>query len=132
MVALIRALGLHQPERTPCGQPVAVAEAHALMELAREPGLSQSGLASYLRLEKSTVSRIVTMLERRSWVERQRDGADARIVHVSLTAAGREAVATIAAAREAKFAEIFAAIPESKREALLDSLDTLMRVLREA
>lgn len=46
MVALIRARGLHQPDRTPCGQPVAVAEAHALLELGREPGMSQNGLAA--------------------------------------------------------------------------------------
>ena len=30
---MVRALGLHKPDETPCGQPVAVAGAHALMEL---------------------------------------------------------------------------------------------------
>ena len=70
MVSLVRALGLHRPDQTPCGQPVAVAEAHAVLELSREPGLSQNSLAARLRLEKSTVSRIVTLLERRGWVGR--------------------------------------------------------------
>jgi len=56
MIALIRALGLHQPDQTPCGQPVAIAEAHTLLELSGEPGLSQNGLAARLRLEKSSVS----------------------------------------------------------------------------
>jgi len=132
IVALIRALGLHQPEQTPCGQPVAVGEAHALLELTREPGLSQNSLAARLRLEKSTVSRLVTMLERRGWIERQRDGADARIVRVRLTTAGREAAGNIAATRAEKFSGVFAAIPAPKREAVLDALDTLVRVLREA
>lgn len=33
MIGLMRAFGLHKPDQTPCGQPVAVAEAHALMVL---------------------------------------------------------------------------------------------------
>jgi hypothetical protein len=32
LIALIRVFGLHRPDQTPCGKPVAVAEAHALME----------------------------------------------------------------------------------------------------
>src|SRR5579872_6816238 len=84
MVALIRALGLHQPDRTPCGRPVSVAEAHAVLELSREPGLSQNALAARLRLEKSSVSRIVTALEKRGWVARKRDPSDNRIVRVHL------------------------------------------------
>jgi hypothetical protein len=30
MIGLVRAFGLHKPDETPCGQPVAVAGAHAL------------------------------------------------------------------------------------------------------
>jgi len=131
MVALIRTLGLHQPDRTPCGQPVAVAEAHALLELSREPGLSQNGLAARLRLEKSSVSRIVTALEKRGWVARKRNPKDTRIVQVHLTGDGREAVTNIAASREAKFEKIFAAIPASERDAVLASIDTLIQVIRE-
>jgi DNA-binding MarR family transcriptional regulator len=131
MVALIRTLGLHQPDRTPCGQPVSVAEAHALLELGREPGLSQNGLAAHLRLEKSSVSRIVTALEKRGWVARKRDLKDTRIVHVDLTDHGRDATATIAASRQAKFERIFAAIPADERDAVLASLDTLLEVIRE-
>lgn len=131
MVALIRTLGLHQPDRTPCGQPVSVAEAHALLELGREPGLSQNGLAARLRLEKSTVSRIVSALEKRGWVARRRNPHDTRVVHVHLTDAGRDAAATLAASRQAKFERIFAAIPPAERYAVLSSLDTLLQVIRE-
>ena len=34
VVSFVRSFGLHRPEQTPCGQPVPVAEAHALMDLA--------------------------------------------------------------------------------------------------
>lgn len=132
MIALVRALGLHQPDRTPCGQPISVAEAHGLLELSREPGLSQSGLAARLRLEKSSVSRIVTSLEKRGWVTRVRDPLDTRIVHVYLTADGLLATARLSASRQAKFERIFAGIPAAKRDAVLASLDTLVQVIREA
>jgi hypothetical protein len=33
MICLVRAFGLHKPDETPCGQPVAEAGAHALTEL---------------------------------------------------------------------------------------------------
>ncbi len=65
MISVIRAFGLHRPDQTPCGRPVSVAEAHALMELTREAPLLQKDLASRLRLEKSTVSRLVGAMERR-------------------------------------------------------------------
>jgi DNA-binding MarR family transcriptional regulator len=131
MVSLVRALGLHQPDRTPCGQPVAVAEAHALLELSREAGLTQNGLAARLRLDKSTVSRIVTLLERRGWVERRRDKGDARMVHVHVTLDGRDAAANLAASRQAKFSTIFAAIPRPERALVATALDTLIKVIRE-
>lgn len=131
MVALIRALGLHQPDRTPCGQPVSVAEAHAVLELSRDPGMSQNGLAARLRLEKSSVSRIVTALEKRGWVVRKRDPNDARVVRVHLTGEGRTGGANLAGSRQAKFERIFSAIPASQRDVLLASLNTLLQVIRE-
>lgn len=131
MVGLVRALGLHRPDQTPCGQPVAVAEAHALLELTREPGLSQNGLAARLQLEKSTVSRVVTLLERRGWIERRRDTIDTRIVRVHVTRDGHEAAASLAASRRAKFAKIFEAIPKSERAAIISALAALTEVIRE-
>jgi len=131
MIALIRTLGLHQPDRTPCGQPVSVAESHAVLELGRESGLSQNALAARLRLEKSSVSRIVTALERRGWVVRKRDLRDSRIVSVYLTDDGRDAAANLAASRRTKFERIFGAIPANERAAILSSLDTLVQAIRE-
>ncbi len=126
MIALIRAFGLHKPDETPCGEPVSVAEAHALMELSREDGpLVQKELAARLRLEKSTVSRLVGMLEERGWVGRCRSPKDGRALEVSLTEAGRKAAAEIAGARRAKFARVLEAIPEGERASVLEAMKTL-------
>ncbi len=128
MIALIRAFGLHQPDRTPCGQPVPVAEAHALLELTQEEPLSQTDLCLRLRLEKSTVSRLVGQLEGRGWIARQRDG---RAVRLRLTDAGRAMAATIAAARQAKFDRLLEAISDTDREPVIAALKTLVEALRD-
>lgn len=131
MVQLVRALGLHKPDETPCGQPVSVAEAHALLEIAREPGLTQNGLAHRLGLEKSTVSRVAGMLEERGWVRRVRDDRDARFMRLHLTQHGIKANARIAESRRAKFNRIFGAIPAPRRSSIVESLALLLEVTRE-
>jgi DNA-binding MarR family transcriptional regulator len=132
MVGLIRSLGLHKPDTTPCGQPLSVGEAHAMFEIGREPGLTQNGLAQRLNLDKSTVSRLVGMLERRAWVERIRDRNDSRFYHLRLTAAGTKANAKLAQSRRAKFQRIFEAIPRAQRSAVAASLSALMEAIDES
>lgn len=129
MIALVRAFGLHRPDQTPCGQPVPVAEAHALQELARADGLTQRDLAAWLRLEKSTVSRLVAHLERKGWVARERHHEDARIWMVRLTPDGRRIAEQIAAARRAHFARILAAIPEAQRNDVVAAVATLVEAI---
>ncbi len=129
MVALIRSFGLHQPDRTPCGEPVAVSVAHALMELARDEGLSPTALAARLRLDRSTVTRLVQQLAARGWLARERDPRDGRAACLRLTAAGRAAAARLAEARAAKFARLLAAVPPEEREPVLRALDVLVDAL---
>ena len=125
MVALIRAFGLHRPDETPCGKPVSVSEAHALLELARRDPPTQSELAARLRLEKSTVSRLVGQLAERGWVERERDASDGRALRVRLTERGARAEAEIAAARRRKFTAVLERLPAEEREPVLRALEVL-------
>lgn len=130
MVALIRAFGLHRPDETPCGKPVPVSEAHALAELARGDGMSQNELAARLRLEKSTVSRLVGQLATRGWVERDRDPADGRALRLRLTARGARVAGEIAEARQRKFAAVLERIPDDERDDVLRALDVLAEAMR--
>lgn len=132
MITLVRAFGLHRPDRTPCGRPVSVAEAHALMELAREAPLSQKDLASRLRLEKSTVSRLVGAMEGRGWVERARSLRDGRAMELRLTGAGRRAAQNLAEARREKFARLLEAIPEEERAPVMRALGVLEEAMHDA
>jgi DNA-binding MarR family transcriptional regulator len=129
MVRFVRSMGLHRPGQTPCGQPVSVAEAHALLEISRFPGLTQGALAARLRLEKSTVSRLATALEGRGWIRRRRREDDSRSVEISLTEKGTAANARIAVARRQNFERIFAAIPRAKRRQVMDALFVLVEAM---
>jgi DNA-binding MarR family transcriptional regulator len=130
ITAFVRAFGLHQPDRTPCGQPVPVSEAHALAELSDAGTLTQSELMGRLRLEKSTVSRLVTQLIGRGWVRRGKRPGDARLVWLELTDPGRQAAAQLAAARAARFAVLLDNIPDDQRAAVIEALSHLVRAAR--
>ena len=131
MVALVRAFGLHRPDETPCGQPVGVSAAHALMELSQDAPLSHGELARRLRLEKSTVSRLVKQLEQRGWVKQARDATDGRIVLLKLTDEGHQAADELAAARTAKFARIAASLPAREQKTVLHALRVLVQAIND-
>jgi len=129
MIALVRAFGLHQGDRTPCGKPVSVAESHALLELSRHGPLAQSELGAWLRLEKSTVSRLVAQLEQREWLSRERSAADKRVLLLALTDEGRRIANELAEARCARFERLTAAIPEAQRDEVVRALAMLVEAI---
>jgi DNA-binding MarR family transcriptional regulator len=127
----VRAFGLHQPDQTPCGRPIPVSEAHALGELARDGALRQSDLAHRLRLEKSTTSRLVTLLINRGWAERTPAPDDGRGVLVQLTPQGVQAAARLAEARAERFSAIVNRVPEGERADVLRALTILTEAIDE-
>lgn len=131
IVAFVRAFGLHRPEQTPCGQPIPVSEAHALLELSRDESLAQHELGTRLQLEKSSVSRLVSQLQARGWLRRGQREGDGRVVWLELTSAGRDAAARLSAARAEKITRLVDAIPEDKRATVLDGLNILVEALRD-
>jgi DNA-binding MarR family transcriptional regulator len=78
-----------------CCHDVSVTQCHALDALARDGGLSLGDLASRLRLDKSTTSRVVDALERKGYARRGADARDRRGVRVAATARGRALCARI-------------------------------------
>ncbi|CAA9224380.1 MAG: hypothetical protein AVDCRST_MAG77-640 [uncultured Chloroflexi bacterium] len=132
MGALVRALGLHRQDVTPCGVPISVSAAHALSELGAGGPLSQRHLAERLGLEPSTVSRLVDQLERRGWVRRERDPASRRTVRLGLTSQGAHLAGQVQAARAAVFARAAAAIPEEEWPGVARALDLLIAAISTA
>ncbi|WP_433796218.1 MarR family winged helix-turn-helix transcriptional regulator [Actinoplanes sp. CA-252034] len=125
LMRFVREFGLHQPDRTPCGQPLPVSEAHAMVEIARDGSLRQVDLARRLRLEKSTVSRLVTNLAARGWIRRETAGEDGRGVLLLLTEDGATAAARQANARRARLAAVLDRIPATQRDTVVAALQIL-------
>ncbi|MEW2381973.1 MarR family transcriptional regulator [Micromonospora sp. NPDC047707] len=125
LMRFVRNFGLHQPDRTPCGQPLPVSEAHAMVEIAREGRIRQVELARRLRLEKSTVSRLVTNLVSRGWVRRETADGDGRGVLLVLTDTGTTAAARQADARRDRLTALLDRIPDDQRDAVVRALQTL-------
>ena len=123
--ALVRRFGLLQPDRTPCGQPLPVSHAHALMELLARPGVRQGELAAALGLSKSAMSRMADQLQRRGWIERLIDADDGRVRRPSLTTRGRRLARRIDQASIDRFEAMLDGIPEASRAQVAASLELL-------
>lgn len=124
LMRFVRAFGLHHGDRTPCGEPIRVSQAHALTELAHAP-LSQVELARRLRLDRSVISRLATRSRPAAGCAAgpiPRTGAPSGFV---LTAKGRAAAQRLAVARRARLATLLDAIPEHERATVIAALSTL-------
>jgi DNA-binding MarR family transcriptional regulator len=109
-----------------------VSQALALHALDTDPPLSQQELAGRLRLEKSSVSRLVADLERRGLVQRQRDEDNRRVVRLRLTDAGRRAHLELGATFHQHYAQWTADLTPAERDALVVGLSALLRASRSS
>jgi DNA-binding MarR family transcriptional regulator len=130
-VGMVRSLGLLRPDTTPCGQPMSITEAHALGELHVDGPLTQRQLAMRLRLEKSTVSRLVDQLVDGGLVARRPNPDDGRSVLVVLTDIGRKRARRLEAARRDLFARLLDDLSPRDRRMVVDGLTRLEAVARE-
>jgi DNA-binding MarR family transcriptional regulator len=127
-VGFVRGFGLLDADRTPCGTPMSVAEAHALSVLRSDGPLPQGTLGQGLRLPKSSTSRLVDALERRGWVQRDPDTADGRVRLLRLTPDGQKAAGEVARRRGARLAGLLDRVPAAERSSVVRAL----RLLEEA
>jgi DNA-binding MarR family transcriptional regulator len=129
----VRAFGLLVTKQTPCGQPVSPSIAHALMALLdrAEAGVDtyQHELADLLGLDRSSITRLCSRLEREGRLE-QAPGVDGRTRQLRLTTSGQKVAKNLRDASRARFARIVLAIPAAKRQTLLDSLTLLTSAVR--
>ncbi len=127
--AFMRAFGLINPEQTPCGQSLSLAQAHALQHLGRIGPTAQHMLADELQLDKSTTSRLVAQLVERGWVERRENPANRRETCLSLTEAGSSVYADLAAAVVARYQTLWDRVPVDQHDAVLSALRILTQAL---
>jgi DNA-binding MarR family transcriptional regulator len=90
-----------------------------LLGILRDRKPEMQALASYLRLDKSSVTGLVARAEARGLVERVPGETDRRRVTVRLTAAGHAVAGEVEAAVYEALAPTLTAMPVSEREALV-------------
>jgi DNA-binding MarR family transcriptional regulator len=113
----------------PVDDHVSGSEARALIELVNARGIAQGELAGLLGLEKSTVSRLASGLERKGWVRRGRDEGNQRYVRLYLTPEGGAVAARLWDAWHSRQARILAALTAQERAGLAAGLRGLIRGL---
>ncbi|WP_264937479.1 MarR family winged helix-turn-helix transcriptional regulator [Streptomyces sp. A012304] len=93
-----------------------------LGHLEEHEGCRATDLAAHYALDKSTVSRQVSALERASLIERRRAPHDHRVQVLHLTDAGRRVLAQVTESRRAAFHERLADWPREDLERFADYL----------
>ncbi|MCA9646384.1 MAG: winged helix-turn-helix transcriptional regulator [Myxococcales bacterium] len=123
---LFRRFGVLAADRTPCGNPLPIAQAHTLMLLLESQPLTQQALAAALHIDKSNVARLCSKLSAAGHIEQQ-VGDDARQRLVRLTPSGRRLAKQVERASQQRFQEILRNMPPHTREQLLPVLQDLVR-----
>jgi DNA-binding MarR family transcriptional regulator len=132
----LQRFGLNQNHQTPCGQPLSVPHAHALMRLLEakrddDGGLRISELGVELKIDKSNVSRLCARMEEEGHVERRPCPEDGRAKRLWLTDEGREVAEQVDEASLERFSKLLGALEEEgSPEELLDSLTMLNDALK--
>lgn len=129
MHRLFRRFGVLASDRTPCGKPLPLAHAHALMTLLARGELSQRELAAELCIDKSNVTRLCARLVESGHVVQRTAEHDARSRRVALTADGQRLAREVEQSGGARFAALLAAIPAGSRRDVLRSLRLLTDAL---
>ncbi|MDB4985152.1 MAG: transcriptional regulator, MarR family [Myxococcaceae bacterium] len=133
MRALMRALGVFDEARTPCGVDISVREAFALGVLLRSDEasrLTHSDLQRALSVDKSNITRLVQQLVNSGMVE-QRVGVDERVRTLHLTAKGRKLAGRLNERSVERFRAVLTKVPRDERRNLLRAVDLLRKALED-
>ncbi len=108
---------------------------HALLSLGQDGPLTMGVLARRVGVTEKTVTGVVDRLEREGYLQRERDGADRRVVRVRLTPKGTESHDRIKEEVHGRFAKFLAVLlPGERRELfkILRNLEARMKPANES
>ena len=128
VVAFNRLLSSLEREEICCGT-VTPAQCTVLQTLT-QGSWDMGGLASHARVTKGAMTKLIDGLERRGWVCRTRDEADARRVLVSLTADGSKEARRLQCLTHQELGAILDAIPARERPQVMRSIRLLAEAAR--
>ena len=117
---LVRALGFMGGAFA--GTDLPPSSVHALIDIEQQSGITAGELADSLRLEKSSVSRLLRKLVLSGDIEEAPDIADARIKRLSLTEKGSHRVSAIHETARRQVSEALARLQPQESLTVLDGL----------
>ena len=129
MQRLFRRFGALATDQTPCGRPLSVAHAHALMVLLSKGEATQRDLGADLSIDKSNVARLCAKMVEAGHAIQRADEGDGRSRRVSLTARGRRLAREVEASSADRFSALLSAVPAGRRAHVIESLRHLVAAL---
>lgn len=109
--------------------PFSLTEGRVLYEVAHRVGCTASELARDLGLDAGYLSRILRGFEGRGLIARVESEADARVMHLELTAAGREAFAPLHRRSDEEIGAMLAALPVAEQQRLVAAMARIETLL---
>ena len=103
-------------------------EWQVLAHLGEADTLTAREIVRRTGLHKTKVSRAVSALERRRWLDRNRDEADRRIEHLTLTLKGRKSYEALTALLKAREEELLRRLDDDQMRTIADALSLLEKM----
>lgn len=121
----LRSLGTLAVDVTPCGKPLPIGHAHALMVLLVRGELSQQDLGKELSIDKSNVTRLCARMVKVGHAVQKSNDQDGRSRMVSLTSRGKHLAQEVTEASRARFESLLRSIPKARRLQMIAALNEL-------
>lgn len=126
---LFRSFGTLGTDMTPCGKPLSIAHAHALMTLLVRGELTQQELGAELCVDKSNVARLCAKMVDEGHARQVAPAEDRRSRLVSLTAAGKRLAREVDAASRQRFGTLLSGMKAAQREQVIQGLRQLVAAI---
>lgn len=114
-----------------CLGNITSSQCHSLVEIGRQQDMMLKELASNLRVDVSTASKVVEELVKKELVLREPSKLDRRSVQINLTTKGRILFDRIECDMNQLFEQIFLQMEENERDILLGSLNNYNKAIEQ-
>jgi DNA-binding MarR family transcriptional regulator len=125
-----REVTLKQASDVCCGD-LTLAQFQTLRAVTASDQLSIGSLSTLLRVDLSTMSRNVTLLEQKGYLLRARSSEDGRVVHVRATPKGKRALEALRCDERDVMKDVYDRLPAAERPRVLKALEVLRTCLDE-
>jgi DNA-binding MarR family transcriptional regulator len=126
---LFRRFGTLGTDTTPCGKPLSIAHAHALLILLERSELTQRELGAELCIDKSNVARLCAKMVDDGHAVQTAGVEDRRSRVVTLTTAGKRLAREVNSASRQRFGAVLAGLKAGQRAQILEGLSQLVAAI---